>query len=110
MARQEIISDDLDGSTGASPITFALEGRTYVIDLGERSLAQLREALAPFVAAAHVQSGANGRGRAPARGGAERDYDLAELREWAARKKIKAPARGRVPRDVVEQYKAAGGR
>jgi hypothetical protein len=108
MARQEIISDDLDGSAGAAPITFALEGRTYVIDLGERSLARLREALAPFVAAAHVQSPA-GRGRTTARA-TERDYDLADLREWAAKKRIKVPARGRVPRDVVEQYKAAGGR
>jgi hypothetical protein len=114
MARHEIISDDLDGSPGASPVTFGLEGRTYTIDLGPASLSRLREALEPFIAAAHTQSPAAVRGRTPGRTtGARtqnRDYDLTELREWAAKKKVSVPARGRVPRSVIEQYKAAGGR
>ena len=110
MARQEIISDDLDGSAGASPVTFGLEGRTYTIDLGAASLARLRDALAPFVAAAHAQPSPVARGRSASARSNERDYDLVELREWAARKKVKVPARGRVPRAVVDQYKAAGGR
>ena len=110
MARQEIISDDLDGSPGASPVTFSLEGRSYTIDLGPASLAKLRDALAPFVAAAHPRPSAGGRARTGSRRATERDYDIADLREWAAKKKIKVPARGRVPRAIVEQYKAAGGR
>jgi hypothetical protein len=111
MARQEIISDDLDGSAGASPITFALEGRTYTIDLGDANLGKLRDALAPYISAARSNSSSSSRARnAGRRSTGERDYDLVELREWAAKKKVKVPARGRVPRAVVEQYKAAGGR
>jgi Lsr2 len=110
MARQEIISDDLDGSPGAAPVTFGLEGRTYTIDLAAASLGRLRDALAPFIAAAHTQSSPGARGRRTSRPSNDRGYDLVELREWAAKKKIQVPARGRVPRAIVEQYQAAGGR
>jgi Lsr2 len=109
MARQEIISDDLDGSPGASPVTFGLEHREYTIDLGSANLGRLRDALAPFIAAAQAQA-SGARGRTTTRGSTEREYNLVELREWAAKKKLKVPARGRVPRAIVEQYKAAGGR
>lgn len=49
--------DDLDGqeitSTGRS-VGFALEGRSYEIDLSADNLAELREALAPFIQAART--------------------------------------------------------
>lgn len=44
------------------------------------------------------------------RSDADRGYDIVQLREWAGENKIKIPSRGRIPQDVVEQYKAAGGK
>ena len=44
----------------------------------------------------------------PVRNG-QRPYDLAQLREWAAKNKITVPSRGRIPAAIVEQYQAAGG-
>ena len=38
-----------------------------------------------------------------------RDYDIVQLREWAAANDIAVPSRGRIPQAVLEQYKAAGG-
>ena len=42
--------------------------------------------------------------------GADRGYDLVQLREWAGKNKIALPKRGRIPAVVVAQYQAAGGK
>ena len=115
MAQQVFVSitDDLDGSEADETITFGLDGTSYEIDLNEKNAAALRKALDKYVNGAR-KSGGRGRGRSTGprakRGSAGRDYDLATLREWAAKNKVKVPARGRIPQAVVEQYKSAGGR
>ncbi len=43
------IIDDIDGSSDASTITFALDGVAYSIDLGPKNEKKLRDALAPFI-------------------------------------------------------------
>ena len=35
---------------------------------------------------------------------------ILQLREWARANKVAVPARGRIPKSVVEQYRQAGGR
>jgi hypothetical protein len=111
--------DDLDGSTEVvGTFKFGWLGRDYEIDLGPASFAKLEKAIGPFVEKAR-QAGpsANSRMTASAANrfssnsstrGAERDYDLPQLREWAAKNKITIPTRGRIPASVVEQFKAAG--
>ena len=66
MAQQTTVRfiDDLDGSDASSTVTFALDGRSYEIDLSEDNAAKLRDALAPFVDAARKSGGRGG----PARG------------------------------------------
>jgi len=46
----------------------------------------------------------------PSRPKSQRDYDIGQLREWAAADGVTLPSRGRIPQTVVDQYKAAGGR
>ena len=60
MAQQTTVRfiDDLDGSDASSTVTFALDGRSYEIDLSEDNAAKLRDALAPFVDSARKQAGA----------------------------------------------------
>src|SRR5689334_3457345 len=44
--------DDIDGKPAAESIVFALDGVQYEIDLSAANAAKLRDAVAPFVAAA----------------------------------------------------------
>jgi hypothetical protein len=110
MARTIIttVTDDIDGASDASTISFGLDGIAYSIDLSAKNEKKLRDALAPY-----IEKASRSRGGSAPRSGAkrnDRDYDIANLREWAAKKGIAVPSRGRIPGSVVEQYRAAGGR
>ena len=109
MAKHMIITDDLDGSPHATPVTFALEGTTYSIDLGEQSMVRLRAALAPFIERAQTSQRAALAAIKDRNAGADRGYDLSELRSWAATNEIHLPQRGRIPRAVIDQYRSATG-
>lgn len=112
MARKIIqtILDDLDGTEGADTVTFALDGKSYEIDLSEDNRAALAEALAPYIKAGRRVSTnsftpkASSR-RAPAAGDGR--TDLAAVREWAAANGIAVSDRGRVAKSVLDQYDAA---
>jgi hypothetical protein len=56
--------DDIDGSQAVTTLSFALDGRSYEIDLSESHLSALQQALAPFITAARAVP--NGRRPAPA--------------------------------------------
>jgi hypothetical protein len=53
VARTEVITDDLDGSSGAEPVQFGWDGVTWEIDLSEANRRKLEEALRPFLDKAH---------------------------------------------------------
>jgi len=99
------IYDDLDGTEGASRVTFAYRGTSYEIDLSEKNQAQLGAALAPFIVAARR----TGRVPIPADGrtSASRRRDLAAVRSWAREHGFEVPDRGRVPSEVQKAYDAA---
>jgi len=112
----EKLIDDLDGSQAVETVSFGLDGTSYEIDLSRKNAATFRKSLARYVQAARSSSKA--RAARPARkvpastngSKSKRDYDLAQLREWAGANDVAVPHRGRIPRSVVDQYKAAGGR
>lgn len=58
-----VLEDDLDGSEGVETVSFALDGKSYEIDLNEKNATKLRKALAPFIDAGRKAS----RASAPAR-------------------------------------------
>ena len=109
MAKTEIITDDLDGSPDARPVTFAFDGTTYSIDLAATNLEKLRVALEPFITRAQTSQRAALASIKARNSRNERDYDLVSLREWAGRNDIDLPQRGRIPGAVIAQYKDAGG-
>jgi hypothetical protein len=49
--------DDLDGSEAGETTSFPLDTKGYVIDLSDPNAAKVRDALAPFVAAARRSGG-----------------------------------------------------
>ena len=118
MARQVIekLIDDLDGSEAAETVSFASDGASFEIDLSKKNAAAFRKGLDRYITAARRQGGTRSTPRRQAAksisNGAKpkRDFDLAQLREWAGANGVAVPSRGRIPQAVVEEYKAAGGR
>lgn len=106
--------DDLDGSEASGTVSFALDGRSYEIDLSEDNAARLRDVLASFVAAGRRggTSARRGRGQrataevpaAPVR--ADREVTAA-IRTWARENGHEVSERGRIPKAVVEAYQSA---
>jgi len=94
-------------------LTFSFDGKPYEIDLNTKNADKMRKAFGFYVDHARpgLSNGAPPRGHQRAavtstRVAAARDYDLAELRQWAAESGIELPARGRIKREIIEQYKA----
>ncbi|WP_306340977.1 Lsr2 family protein [Streptomyces sp. AS13] len=110
MAQRVVVtlSDDIDGGEAAETVIFALDGKTYEIDLNPANARKLRKTLAPYVAAGRKQSNAARHGRKPA------SYqhtslapDPAAVRAWARSHRMEVPARGRIPKKVYEAFEAA---
>ncbi|AZM90174.1 MULTISPECIES: histone-like nucleoid-structuring protein Lsr2 [Streptomyces] len=96
------ISDDIDGGEAAETVTFALDGKSYEIDLNAANAKKLRKSLAPFVAA----------GRRRSRSGKAFKTtsiapDPAVVRAWARSHGHDVPPRGRIPKTVYSAYEAA---
>jgi hypothetical protein len=113
MARQTTVRfiDDLDGSDASGTFDFSLEGRKYEVDLSDQNAAKLRDALAPFIDVAR-KTGGRGRGRTqrqtavtdtPARSSREETH---AIREWAREHGQKVSDRGRIPKSILEAYRA----
>jgi hypothetical protein len=98
------IVDDLDGSKGASEVSFSLEGIAYTVDLSKKNRAALEKALKPYIDAGTrvtKRRTSGPRSSAPSR------KDLSAVREWARGEGIEVSDRGRVPKSVIEKYDAA---
>ena len=98
-------------------VSFALDGASYEIDLSKRNAAAFRKTFDRYVKAAQRKGETRSTRRRPSakkravtNGKAKRDFDLAQLREWAGANDVAVPSRGRIPQAIVEQYKAHGGR
>ncbi|NGO80722.1 Lsr2 family protein [Streptomyces sp. YC504] len=106
---QVLLVDDLDGGEADETVTFALDGKTYEIDLTTANADKLRDALAPFVQGGRRTggraSGARGKART-ATGGGE---DTAAIRAWAKENGHDVKPRGRVPQEIREAYQKANG-
>jgi hypothetical protein len=105
-----VLVDDLDGSEAAEQVEFAVDGRSYHIDLSAANSAKLREALAPYIAAARraggrrSSGGGSGATPAPSRSAADRAQNQ-KVREWAIEQGMKISERGRIPSNVIEAYR-----
>ncbi|MDJ0384252.1 Lsr2 family protein [Streptomyces sp. G-G2] len=96
------ISDDIDGGEASETVVFALDGKSYEIDLNLANAKKLRKSLAPYVAA----------GRRQSRSGKAYKHtsiapDPAVVRAWARSNQLDVPPRGRIPKKVYEAYNAA---
>ena len=98
------LEDDLDGGDATETVAFALDGRSYEIDLNDKNAKALRDALAKYVAASRRAGGRSA-------GGGKRRTQVGtsarEIRDWARSNGHQVPDRGRIPSDVREAFEAA---
>jgi Lsr2 len=64
MATKTLIVDDLDGSDGASTVSFSLGNTAYEIDLSKKNKAVMEKKLSKFTAAAR-KAGSSGQALEP---------------------------------------------
>lgn len=102
--------DDLTGEEDAETVTIVVNGRGIEIDLAERSMAKLNKALEPFWSVATearysvTKGGTVKKVRPQSNGNQSQD---AAVRAWAVENGIEVTTRGRVAKEIVDQYKAA---
>jgi hypothetical protein len=109
MAKRTIVhlEDDLTGGDADESLSFGLDGKLFEIDLNADNARQLREALAPYIAAGRVSRGVRGSGRGS--GGSSGDVDPATIRAWAQANGYAVSTRGRVSRELRDAYAKAQG-
>ncbi len=95
MAKRIVLGlvDDITGRPGASTVRFGLDGTCYEIDLTDDT--DLRQVLAPWIAAARPTGGAAG----------ARDQDRAAIRRWARQHGHRVPARGPLPAATIRAFR-----
>ena len=99
-----ILEDDLDGTKADQTVEFGLDGAAYTIDLNDANAKLLRGALEGYISKARKVSGkrsSSGKTTSPG-------IDNRAVRRWAETNGIELSKRGRIPQDVVSQFRAAG--
>jgi hypothetical protein len=117
MAQKTIVTlvDDLTGemAENISTVEFALDGRTYELDLTEENSAKLHDALSQYVNAARKLGGRRRSahpGRAIKTTGRTTGYNretLKSIREWAKKNGHNVSDRGRLPAEVLQAWETA---
>jgi hypothetical protein len=104
---QVFLTDDLDGTNISAgkggTVTFALDGRTYEIDLSNKNSNALRKAVAPYVKAGRPLRTSRGARVKRTQVGA----DVRTIKEWARANGYEVNDRGRIPNDIREAFDAA---
>ena len=98
-----VLQDDIDGGEPAQTVQFSLDGKTYEIDLSEQNAARLRDAVAPWIAAARRPSP---RHIPSPRSKPRHSSDTVDIRRWAKENDIPVSDRGRISIDLRTQYEA----
>ncbi|MFF4160500.1 Lsr2 family protein [Streptomyces sp. NPDC001678] len=104
---QVLLVDDLDGGEADETVTFALDGKSYEIDLTTGNADKLREALQDYVKAARRTGGRASAARGKVRTAAAGSPDTAKIRAWAKENGYSVNDRGRVPAEIREAYEKA---
>ncbi|WP_314178386.1 histone-like nucleoid-structuring protein Lsr2 [Streptomyces winkii] len=105
---QVLLVDDLEGGEADETVTFALDGKTYEIDLSTSNADKLRTVLEPYVKGGRRTGGRSARGKGRASGGGS-GQDTAKIRAWAKEQGYEVNDRGRVPANIREAYEKANG-
>jgi hypothetical protein len=105
---QTLLTCDVHGddTVGDGTIAFSLGGSAYEVDVCDDHAAEITDAFAPFIEAAHkpVANGSRPRRRRVA--ATANDSKAPIIRTWAKSQGLEVSERGRIARSVVDQYQA----
>jgi hypothetical protein len=101
MARSNVITDDLDGSSGASERRFSVNGTEYEIDLTDENFKVFLSDLSPWIDHSRLAR-VKRENQAPV----VHPGDRSKIRAWAITNGRIVASRGRFPNDVVRDYYA----
>ncbi|HEX3791490.1 MAG TPA: Lsr2 family protein [Pseudonocardiaceae bacterium] len=109
MAQKTIVHliDDVDGGEADETVTFSLDGIEYTIDLSSGNANELRSSLGEFVEAARRTGGKSAPAKAAKSGAASDRAENQAIREWARNAGHQVSERGRIPADIVNQFRQA---
>jgi hypothetical protein len=101
--------DDLTGEPDAQTVVVTVNGKGVEVDLARKSLDRLVKALEPFWTVGSEDDylvTRRERGARSSNGYALPDRSERDaIRQWAETNGVTVPTRGRLPREVVEQYR-----
>jgi hypothetical protein len=100
------LEDDLTGGPADETVEFGIDGRSYEIDLNARHAADFRRQLARFLE--HASLVRPTQRRPPVRTLANRARSR-QIRAWAEQQGFDVSERGRLPREVIQQYESEQG-
>lgn len=107
---QTLFVDDIDGTEAEGTVRFGLDGTEYEIDLNAVHSSELRKSLERYITSARKAGGTRRSVRGSSRKAAGTGIDTTAIRAWAKGQGIEIKDRGRVPADIVAQYRGATGR
>ncbi len=109
MARETFtrLLDDVDGSEAQETVRFALDGRSYEIDLSAKNAAKLRSTLGTYIdnSTRVGRASATGTRRSVAASGRE---DTPAIRLWAEQQGYEVASRGRLSQEIIDEYRKKG--
>lgn len=100
------------GEVIKDPVRITVGGKNYLMDICPEHEAEMLERLQPYLSIARRAGQAlprNGRGRAVMRAKGGRPFTTADVRIWARENGKDVPATGRVPNELIEEFKEAVG-
>jgi hypothetical protein len=108
MARETMtrLVDDLDGSDAQETVKFALDGRSYEIDLSTKNAAKLRTTLATYVENGTRVARTSSTGGRRTGGTASSPEDTRDIRMWAEQQGYEVASRGRLSQDLIDLYRS----
>jgi hypothetical protein len=109
MAQKIVVekTDDTNGKPADETVSFGLDGRELEIDLTAKNAAALRKVFDKYIQHGRRVGGRRARGVAPVARAAANDVDTKAVRQWASKNGYTVSARGRIPGEVLEAYRAA---
>jgi len=103
-----LLEDDTDGSQASETVIFGLDGFGYEIDLSEKNALALRDTLTDWISHARKISARGKPGSEVAKKVPFTEVDTKAVRAWADANHVKSNSRGRIPADIITQYRNAG--
>lgn len=105
MARKTYVEliDDTNGEKADECVTFGLDGINYEIDLTEENARALREELSKWISSARRQQ----HSRKSRSTSGSSNSDTAKIRVWARENGKQVSDRGRISKEIREEYYAA---